>query len=137
MTTIRVLQFHDSTVASIACEGSTASLIFSAAFLWAWDGTEGVDETTGWADEGRLEFAEVSSLDEVDLGEGWLMDGQVLVDSEEHLGRLEIPFDKTGQVSACFTFNNGSVARIEAGAVRLSLSGNPKYLGTEPKSDLI
>ena len=134
---IRVLQFHDSTVASITCEGNTASLNFSAAFLWAWEGTEDVDETTAWAQEGQLEFAEVRGLDEVDLGEGWLMDGQVLVDSEEHLGRLEIPFNKTGRVSACFTFNNGSIVRIESGAVRLLLSGHPKYLGTEPKSDLV
>ena len=131
----RILQFHDSTVASITRSGSVASLNFSGAFLWDWEGMEDAAEMTAWTQEGRLGFVDVSGLTEADLGEGWLMNGTVLVDFDEYLGRIEIPFDQTGRIAAWFAFNNGAAVHIESKAVRLILSGEPKYLGTEAKSN--
>ncbi len=122
------LEFHDCRVTSITSANGTISLNFSAAYLHKSEGVPGVDDGSGWVQEGKLEFVNATELGAVDIGEGWMVGGTLAVQSGEPMSMLPVPFDAAGGVTATFTFNNGVDVHLTAEAAHLSLTGHAEFV---------
>jgi hypothetical protein len=123
------LEFHDCRVKSITSVDGTVSLNFCAAYLHKSEGVPGVDDGSGWVQEGKLEFVNATERGAaVDIGEGWMVGGTLAVQSGEPMSMLPVPFDAAGGVTATFTFNNGVHVHLTAEAAHLSLTGQAEFV---------
>jgi hypothetical protein len=122
------LEFHDCRVTSITSGDGTISLNFSAAYLHKSDGVPGVDDGSGWVQQGKLEFVNARELGAVDIGEGWMVGGTLAVQSRQPMSMLPVPFDASAGVSATFSFNNGVDVHLTAEATHLTLTGDAEFV---------
>src|SRR5213083_245493 len=94
------LEFHDSRVSSITSDGTHLSMRFKAAYLHKSEGVPGVDEGTGWVQEGQLVFSNAKWQGSFEIGDGWLINGQLTAGSEKPRSMVPVPFAATDGVSA-------------------------------------
>lgn len=126
------LEFHDSRVSSVQLANHVVTVIFEGAYLHRSEGTPGRDKGTGWAQAGLLEFASASLTGTGDIGEGRIVDGSLSVDGADEVGLIPVPFNVAGRVAATFTFDNGRVLQVRSESVRLTLTGEARFVEDFP-----
>src|SRR5215212_312920 len=85
------LEFHDSRVSSITSDGTHVSMRFGAAYLHESEGVPGVDEGTGWVQEGQLVFSNAVWRGSFEIEDGWLIEGELTAASEEPRSMIPVP----------------------------------------------
>jgi hypothetical protein len=123
-----IIEIHDSTVAEIASLEGTVVVHFLPAYLHKSEGRPGIDSGTGWVQEGRLIFTDASVRGDLPNLPCNVMDGELIVDGEQHDNGIPVPLEVTAPSELCLSFCSAHVVKIIGRGVRLDLVGEPRYV---------
>jgi hypothetical protein len=128
------IEFHDSTVLSITIGPSNVKLLLSA-YVHRSEGEPGIDPTTGWSQEAKLEFVCATIEGKVPVLPLRLADGCVTVGGRSMADLLFAPSSYEGQIAVKLTFEDSSEVVLEATALRVELTGNATFIEDVPVKD--
>ncbi|MFM2450748.1 MAG: hypothetical protein RIS44_3198 [Pseudomonadota bacterium] len=124
------LEFHDTRVSSITTAGDQLTLHLRAAYLHKSEGEPGVDNGSGWVQQGTLVFRGAEWHGTTLIGDGWIIDGDLRIGSNKSMSVVPLPIRFSEAVSAQFSFANGCSIQITARSIELELIGAPEYVET-------
>jgi hypothetical protein len=122
------IEIHDSKITEITNRDGTVMVHFQPAYLHKSEGRPAFDSGTGWVQEARLAFIEgVTSGDFPD----WpcdIMDGELIVDGEQHRNLIPVPFEVTTRTELRLICDSVHTVTITGRGARLELIGEARYV---------
>ena len=132
----RLIELHDSEIASIEFDGGTITITFSHAYLHQSDGVPGVDRGTGWSQRGELRIS-TSSRPNLPRPLPYQIDNGVLtLGGAEHCNEIPVPLSYEGAVALNLFVGDAEYRYSEisftGSGVELVMVGQPRYVEDFP-----
>jgi hypothetical protein len=128
----RMIELHDSVIASIDFEAGTTIITFSHAYIHHSDGVPGIDPGSGWSQRAELRINQASKGDVPKDRPYRISDGLLKLDDVEYPNEIPIPLRYSGSVGLTLsgTDEEGSHSEISVtgSEIELKLIGEAKYI---------
>jgi hypothetical protein len=115
----RMIELHDSEIASVEFDAGTAIITFSHAYIHKSDGVPGVDPGTGWSQRAELRIRKASNPDMPKYLPYRIDNGLLRLGDVEHPNEIPIPLSYDGTLTL-----NLLVADAEYGYNEISITGS-------------
>ena len=122
------IELHDSIVAEITERYGEVIIHFRPAYLHKSEDRPGVDAGTGWVQEARLVFMGASVGGSVPDLPCAVMDGELVVGTEQHDNQIPVPFAIAAHTELRIIFDSVHTVTVNGQGVRLELLGEPRYV---------
>ena len=127
------LEFHDSTISSIAVDGSCVRISLNA-YVHRWTAAGDTWKGTGWIQPVQVSLTDatghISTEPPVDLNGGEIRSGQ-----SQHINLVPLPFRSSEGGSLRLDLVNGKSLTFGYGSIVLEAAGAGHYVEDLPNSD--